>query len=381
MMKCLQKTIKLLVVLFCITATARVTAQTNLLTTTPSFESGTDIGPGSSLGAGQWSRTKTGDQSNVTNYIYKEGLGNTTGAPVAQDGNYYMEAVTPDNLLNDYAKLNAQNGQNLLTLGKGITFRIFFYYQNTADHSFKAWVRTSSGANVGEIIINTVANTWTEAYFDYLIPTNATSTSANLRFDFGLNEGTTRIDNVRIYDLSSLPVNLKSFSATKGVNSVRLTWETLEERDNSHYEILRSSDGKEFTHLKTIKAFNEAGGYSCEDNTPGYGYNYYKLVQFDQDGTFKELGLKSVYYNISTDNISIYPNPFINVITIKDNLFEAQKAIISISNSVGQIVRKESFNGYAGDNIYRMNVESLSPGAYVVLYEAGDTKETYKVIK
>src|SRR5690606_38547065 len=124
------------------------------------FELGSGVGPGSTLN-GQWTRTNPNDQNNVANYIYKQGLANTMGAPLAKDGNYYLEAVTPNNssLYNAYDKLYTQNSQNLLDLtgisgsgaAKGKTFRVFFDYQNTVGHSFKAWVRTSNGANIGEL--------------------------------------------------------------------------------------------------------------------------------------------------------------------------------------------------------------------------------------
>lgn len=379
MMKFLQKKIQFTFALLCLLISNQIIAQTNLLTVSPSFESGSGVGAGSSLDGGSWART--GDAS-ASSYILRQGLGNTVGAPVAFSGNYYLEATTPNNAtFNTHTKLVAGNSQNLINLGKGKTYRVFFHYQNSTGHSFRALVLTSNASILNEVVISNEATGWTEGSFDFLISASSTSTSASLRFEFGLNAGTTRIDNVRIYDLATLPVDLKSFNLTKVSNAVQLTWESLSEENNSHYEIFRSTNGIEFSKLEVIKAKNKPSMYSFEDKNPNEGVNYYKLIQYDFDGTAKELALKAINYKISDIKLSIYPNPFVDEIILDDNSSEANQVLISIFNMTGQIIKSQKFNSVLGYNNYRIQTRDLPTGMYTLIYESAGLKKAYKIKK
>lgn len=108
-------------------------------------------------------------------------------------------------------------------------------------------------------------------------------------------------------DTRVLPVDLISFDAKKGNNGIQLSWQTASETNNSHFEIERSINGINFMKIGEAGA-KGVGNYLYTDALPAKGTNYYKLVQYDLDGTKEELGIKSVNYVLSS-SANVYPNP------------------------------------------------------------------------
>ncbi len=111
---------------------------------------------------------------------------------------------------------------------------------------------------------------------------------------------------------ASLPVSLIDYSARLLTNGgVELLWRTSSETNNSYFDILRSTDGKDFKkYARIVSNGNEGDNYIYTDLYPNAGINYYKLVQTDKDGTSKELGVKSVNVSLSDfNNWQVFPNP------------------------------------------------------------------------
>jgi subtilisin-like proprotein convertase family protein len=85
-----------------------------------------------------------------------------------------------------------------------------------------------------------------------------------------------------------LPVDLLEWygEAFKGFN--RLYWKTASEQDNSHFNILHSTDGNNWRVIDDIEGSGSSSSttsYSIDHDYPPNGLNYYKLVQVDCDGT------------------------------------------------------------------------------------------------
>ena len=90
---------------------------------------------------------------------------------------------------------------------------------------------------------------------------------------------------------TALPIELIEFNGKYYNTGIRLYWSTASEINNDHFEILKSSDGTNFTKIKTII------GRGNSSNITNYEYVdydvcdkivYYKLRQVDYDGTTKE---------------------------------------------------------------------------------------------
>lgn len=103
-----------------------------------------------------------------------------------------------------------------------------------------------------------------------------------------------------------LPIELLTFTATPIPPAVvRLDWTTAEETDNDRFVLERSKAGLTFTAIATVPAGN--GHYTFVDLEPFPGQNYYRLLQYDLDGTQTVFGPIGV--RLDSGTINAYPNP------------------------------------------------------------------------
>ncbi len=112
--------------------------------------------------------------------------------------------------------------------------------------------------------------------------------------------------------LTTVPVELINFSAEKKGEQVNLSWLTVSEKDNDHFGIEKSADGKKFEQIGTIKGNGNSTKiitYQFIDKQPFEGLNYYRLAQYDYDGTIKYSEIKEVDMNAQF-SVILYPSPF-----------------------------------------------------------------------
>ncbi len=164
-----------------------------------------------------------------------------------------------------------------------------------------------------------------------------------------------------------LPVELINYQAKIQNNKeVLLSWVTSSEFNNAGFEIWKATDGKSFEKLAFIKGAGSSAtkqSYSYVDISPNKGDNYYKLIQLDKDGVGKEVGLKSVRFEISKqDLVSVYPNPTRNFVNVD---FEATKfTSISISDVSGKVILKRKIS--STESKVSLNVEKLPTASYII---------------
>ena len=117
-----------------------------------------------------------------------------------------------------------------------------------------------------------------------------------------------RIDDVSVNSLSVLPVSLTSFTAKANLQNIDLAWATASEKDNSHFDILRSGDGKTFTKIGDVKGNGTtdiAKNYSFTDKNALPGVNYYQLKQVDNNGTSALSKVEAVKSNVAASNLKV----------------------------------------------------------------------------
>ena len=81
---------------------------------------------------------------------------------------------------------------------------------------------------------------------------------------------------------------------------VTIEWEVASQVNNSHYTILKSSDGFSWSEIAKIPGAgttNTQIDYLIKDNNPRRGWNYYKLKQTDYNGQWEEFEVVSVGFN------------------------------------------------------------------------------------
>jgi hypothetical protein len=111
--------------------------------------------------------------------------------------------------------------------------------------------------------------------------------------------------------VSALPVTLESWTVRTEARGVILEWVTSSEKDNDYFLIERSTDGRTFREVGRRAGQGTAEGvatYRFADEAPRPGRNYYRLTQFDFDGSFESFGLRSADW-VGAGTVTVRPNP------------------------------------------------------------------------
>jgi Secretion system C-terminal sorting domain len=173
---------------------------------------------------------------------------------------------------------------------------------------------------------------------------NTTSIYDVLVEDFEFTNQNPSANEFKMGDLV-LSVELIDFTANYENGNAVLHWQTGNERDSDHFDIERSTDGKNFVKTGEVKAFgstNQVQNYSYLDAAlpPLYNVFYYRLRQVDKDNKTEYSPIRSIRIDKQDKStIKIYPNPnngqFVATISASDKETE-----VSIQNSRGQVIWK-----------------------------------------
>ena len=154
---------------------------------------------------------------------------------------------------------------------------------------------------------------------DFIVSKNSLTTVAN-------NTGP---DIFFYVPTSVLPIKLKSFTVKAHNNQAKIDWVTSSEENNDRFEVYSSADGVDFHLIKSIKSIgnsSDENNYTVYDDNPVSGTNYYRLVQYDLNGSKTDLGVRTINFKIDIQNIKVYPTP------AKDHLY------VNLSNYTGEIL-------------------------------------------
>lgn len=174
----------------------------------------------------------------------------------------------------------------------------------------------------------------------------------------------------------SLPVKLANFTATREGNQANVQWQTTEEVNSDRFEVMRSSDAKNWMTIATIEAQRNSTSlqtYQHVDATPAKGLNYYRLKMIDLDGTFEMSPLASLLFD-DVEGVVISPNPVVNKLMIK-GITDAEVQKVELRSTSGQLIDQSAV-------IREMNMQHLPTGMYIISITKKDGSVTaYKVIK
>ncbi len=193
----------------------------------------------------------------------------------------------------------------------------------------------------------------------------------------------TKLDNIVFTtDPNVLPVTLKSFSAGIKNGQAKIDWETVTETNSSHFEVLRSTNAVNYILVKSVKSQGTASSYSIIDNNSTSGINYYKLLQYDNDGKVNDLGVKAL--NFSLDNVAnalIYPTHVTDELNIKLKGYTGKYIIVSLTDLSGKNIFKKDIMLAAGQDVVSLTNEfSFLKGVYVLHVSGTTLKKSAKLV-
>jgi len=106
------------------------------------------------------------------------------------------------------------------------------------------------------------------------------------------NDGCAPLKNI-------LPVEFLNFTATKQKDIVRLDWTTASEINSDYFEVLKSTDGENFTIIETVKAAGNSSvniDYLSYDYSPSSGNNYYSIHEVDFDNSITDTPVRIINF-------------------------------------------------------------------------------------
>ena len=157
---------------------------------------------------------------------------------------------------------------------------------------------------------------------------------------------------------NTLPVTWLSFTASRQHANAQLVWRIIQEQNCNLYDVERSSDGITFQKLGSVSCRNSqvAQTYIYTDAAPGKGNFYYRIKQFDKDGSFEYSQIRTVNFtNVNT--ITVYPNPTRNLLQITGL---QNNSVINLYDAGGRRVLQTR----SGQPIVQMQVGHLPAGIY-----------------
>ncbi len=182
---------------------------------------------------------------------------------------------------------------------------------------------------------------------------------------------------------SPLPIELIDLHAEGGCGEITVKWSTATEKDNDHFMLRRSADGEVFEDLVRVEGAGTSQqqlDYSFVDADPLPGMNYYRLDQYDVDGTETQSVViagrtltcddltATVYPNPATDQLSVVGLPTGHGLGVNVDLIDGQ----------GRVLRNWLVTGDRN----RLDIDQLgvAPGGYLLRIVTNDRSQTVRVI-
>ncbi len=181
-----------------------------------------------------------------------------------------------------------------------------------------------------------------------------------------------------------LPVEITRFSAQSNQNKVFLDWVTSSETNSSHFEIQKSKNGEDFEPLATILAQGEStssNNYQTIDVDPFEGLNYYRLKQYDNDGTFEYSYIVAVIMEVYEAPM-LYPNPVRDRFKVSGGIYSDRTTTVEIFDQNGQrlyLGELPMLEGNMEMNVNQLNIER--PGTYFLRFQNSSGTHLLRFIK
>jgi len=208
---------------------------------------------------------------------------------------------------------------------------------------------------------------------------NAAADSINNNFD----DGTTSKDNLVDADCDDpLPVELTSFDAIAGENSIMVVWRTASESRIDYYEVDRKYGASDWRALGSVNGLGDSPTghhYSFTDETAAAGVTYsYRLIIHGVDGSevvHSQIASATIQPAAAPGEFALYqnyPNPFNPTTTISFNIGENSIVRLSVFDLLGREVAV-LVNGQMNSGAFTVTFDAsqMAGGVYFYRLEAG----------
>ena len=188
-----------------------------------------------------------------------------------------------------------------------------------------------------------------------------------------------------VFGATTLPVKLIKFEAVQENENIKILWSTASEINSEYFKILRSSDGQNFEIINKVFAAGNSNTlleYSIIDEKPLKGTNYYKLVEYDFDGTQQESEVITQILEKEISELLVYPNPANDKVKFNFNSETTGIYFLKIFNSNGIELYSALLPVQVGENIFTIPMQDYPSGVYsFVVYNNNSKISSQQIVK
>lgn len=169
---------------------------------------------------------------------------------------------------------------------------------------------------------------------------------------------------------NALPVELLDFWSEVRPTSIVLNWRTASEINTKGAFVERRTADSSFEAIGWV----DGAGNSSQVQT--YTYNdldvedgvtyFYRLRLVDLDGTFSFSKTIKVSLDVADSAIEVFPNPVNNDFKLRISSDTNESVVIYMYDLSGRVIMEKRVDVVQGQNVHRMNSESLENGIYLI---------------
>jgi hypothetical protein len=164
------------------------------------------------------------------------------------------------------------------------------------------------------------------------------------------------------------PLQLLNFEGKVAKNNhVHLVWQTANEVNAARFVLQRSGDGINFVSIEEIPIRETSmlvTTYTATDMPEHRGRLYYRLLQFDNDGSSYTSPVIEVL--LEQNELYIHPNPSNGLFEISFEAEEGHRAWVEILNQLGQSVYQQEIELSGTQNAHSFDIRHLPSGMYFI---------------
>ena len=258
------------------------------------------------------------------------------------------------------------------------------YDLGTDNGSARIWKARKLG-EIGLVRINAEASNLPVGVSSIIIDNDADLQSPEQRV--ALNGTTTLSANINFADGDSyfsfaeeiiLPVTWINFDVSLRDKEAIIAWETADENNVSHFEVLRSKNGKYFTAIAQVQSSGKSGRnfYETIDHNPHTGTSYYQIRQIDWNGKESFSEVREISYSGNLLAYNIFPNPVSEYVHFATN--SSTTGQFTVLNMSGKVVKVGSF---ISSEKLKLDLKSLAEGVYSLVIQTNDMTIKEQLVK
>jgi uncharacterized lipoprotein YddW (UPF0748 family) len=158
-----------------------------------------------------------------------------------------------------------------------------------------------------------------------------------------------------------LPITGLNLTVQLSGNTSMVKWKTLSENNTSHFEVERSTDGRNFQYLASVTAAGSSSSqrnYEQQDLLQVAGTYYYRIRSIDKDGRSSYSEIKSVVYKMKENQLLVGPNPFTTRVNIS-NIADVERVVLL--DMTGRVLYRKQLRNHASTSL---EIPNLPAGMY-----------------